>query len=270
MRLYDAHNHLQDARLGVDVDALIATARAEGVARMVVNGSCDEDWPHVLALARRFPEVIPSFGYHPWYVGERTPAWRENLVGALDAVPSTIGEIGLDLWIENYDLPAQEEVFLWQLRLAAERDLPASIHCLQAWGRLFDLLRENPRPSCGFVLHSFGGPREMIEPLAKLGAYFSLPGYFAHARKERQRETFRHVPPERLLIETDAPDQLLPEERIRHPLNDPGTGRAVNHPANLRAVYDFAAELLDEPVETLASRVEQNFQRLFRRFFNAP
>ena len=121
MRLYDAHNHLQDARLGVDVDALIATARAEGVARMVVNGSCDEDWPHVLALARRFPEVIPSFGYHPWYVGERTPAWRENLVGALDAVPSAIGEIGLDRWIENYDLPAQEEVFLWQLRLAVAR-----------------------------------------------------------------------------------------------------------------------------------------------------
>lgn len=270
MRLYDAHNHLQDARLGVDVDAVIATARAEGIARMVVNGSCEEDWPHVLALARRFPEVIPCFGYHPWYVGERTPAWRENLVQALDAVPSAIGEIGLDRWIENYDLPTQEEVFLWQLRLAAERDLPASIHCLQAWGRLFDLLRENPRPSCGFVLHSFGGPREIIEPLAKLGAYFSLPGYFAHARKERQRETFRHVPPERLLIETDAPDQLLPEERIRHPLNDPATGKAVNHPANLRAVYDFAAELLGEPVETLASRVEQNFQRLFRRFFNTP
>lgn len=267
MRLYDAHNHLQDSRLGGDVEALVATARTEGVARMVVNGSCEEDWPAVLALARRFPEVIPSFGYHPWYVKERTPAWRENLAKVLDEVPSAIGEIGLDRWIENYDLPAQEEVFVWQLRLAAERDLPASIHCLQAWGRLFDLLRENPRPSGGFVLHSFGGPREMIEPLAKLGAYFSLPGYFAHARKERQRETFRHVPPDRLLIETDAPDQLLPDERNRFPLADPATGRAVNHPANLRAVHDFAAELLGESVESLAARVEQNFQRLFRRFF---
>lgn len=270
MRLYDAHNHLQDPRLDSDGQALIATARAEGVARMVVNGSCEEDWPAVLALARRFPEVIPSFGYHPWAVPERTPHWRDVLTRALDELPSAIGEIGLDRWIENHDLPAQEEVFIWQLRLAAERELPVSIHCLQAWGRLFDRLRENPRPACGVVLHSFGGPREMIEPLAKLGAYFSLPGYFAHARKERQRETFRHVPPDRLLIETDAPDQLLPAERIRHPWIDPATGKAVNHPANLRAVYDFAAEFLGEPVEDLAARVEQNFQRLFRRFFNPP
>jgi TatD DNase family protein len=270
VRLYDAHNHLQDSRLGSDVAPLLATASQEGVARMVVNGSCEEDWPAVLALARRFPEVIPSFGYHPWYVQERTANWREVFTWMVDEVPSAIGEIGLDRWIENYDLPAQEEVFVWQLRLAAERELPVSIHCLQAWGRVFELLRESPRPACGFLLHSFGGPREMIEPLAKLGAYFSLPGYFAHARKERQREAFRHVPPDRLLIETDAPDQLLPEERIRHPLIDPASGKAVNHPANLRAVYDFAAELLGDSVESVAARVEQNFQRLFRRFFNTP
>jgi TatD DNase family protein len=142
-------------------------------------------------------------------------------------------------------------VFVWQLRLAAERNLPVSIHCLQAWGRLLELLRAGPRPRCGFLLHSFGGPREMIAPLAELGACFSVPGYFAHERKARQRETFRHVPTDRLLIETDAPDQLLPVERIQYPLADPATGKAINHPANLGAVYRFVAELLDEPVEAL-------------------
>ncbi len=270
MRLYDAHNHLQDPRLGSDVASLVATAAQEGVVRMVVNGSCEEDWPDVLALARKHAEVIPSFGYHPWYVKERTPGWRDVLTRALDEVPSAIGEIGLDRWIKDYDLPAQEEVFVWQLRLAAERELPVSIHCLQAWGRMLELLQASPRPACGFLLHSYGGPPEMIPPLAKLGAYFSLPGYFAHERKERQRETFRHVPPARLLIETDAPDQLLPEERSRHPLTDPASGKPVNHPANLRAVYDFAAELFGEPVEQLAVRVEQNFRQLFGRFHPTP
>ena len=270
MRLYDAHNHLQDPRLGSDVASLVATAAQEGVVRMVVNGSCEEDWPDVLALARKHAEIIPSFGYHPWYVKERTPGWRDALTRALDEVPSAIGEIGLDRWIKDHDLPAQEEVFVWQLRLAAERELPVSIHCLQAWGRMLELLQASPRPACGFLLHSYGGPPEIIPPLAKLGAYFSLPGYFAHERKERQRETFRHVPPARLLIETDAPDQLLPEERSRYPLTDPASGKPVNHPANLRAVYDFAAELFGEPVEQLAVRVEQNFRQLFGRFHPTP
>ena len=263
MRLYDAHNHLQDARLGASASVVVDTSVRAGVLKMVVNGSCEEDWPDVLQLARRFPQVIPSFGYHPWHVKERTPGWEQTLTQMLDAIPAAIGEIGIDRWIENHDLPDQEQVFLSQLRLAAERELPVSIHCLQAWGRMLELLQNTPRPRCGFLLHSYGGPPEMIPALAALGAYFSLPGYFAHERKARQRGTFRHVPSDRLLIETDAPDQLLPDERNRHPLVDAASGKPVNHPANLAAVYEFAAELLGEPVEPLAARVEENFLRLF-------
>jgi TatD DNase family protein len=293
VRFYDAHNHLQDERFAGRQEELLALCRREGVAAMVVNGACEADWPAVAELACRHPDlVIPSFGYHPWYVGERTPAWREELERALRETPgSVVGEIGLDRWKPGLDLVAQEEVFVWQLRLAAERDLPASIHCLQAWGKLFELLRAGPRPARGVLLHSYGGPVEMIAPLAALGAYFSLPGYFAHERKQRQRETFRHVPLDRLLIETDAPDQSLPEDRVKHRLPDPaGAGHAerpvnpqtgvrsgaddlarktpvsgLNHPANLGAVYAFAAELLGCPLEDLAARVEANFIRLFGR-----
>ena len=270
MRLYDAHNHLQDERLAPHLAAILPLIEQNGIARMVVNGSCESDWPQVLEFARRLPQVLPSFGYHPWYVHERTPDWQRELVRFLDAVPSAIGEIGLDKWIlenavthEPAPLPEQEAVFTWQLWLAAERNLPVSIHCLQAWGPLLEILQREPLPRCGFVLHSYGGSREMVIPLARLGAYFSLPGYFAHERKHRQREAFLAVPPDRLLIETDAPDQLLPDARNRHPLKDAHTGKALNHPANLAAVYEFAAELFGESAEALAARVEENFQRVF-------
>lgn len=262
MRLYDAHNHLQAPRIGAQSSGLMAACAQAGVVKMVVNGTCEADWPSVLDLARKHPQVVPSFGCHPWHIHQRTPGWRENLAKFLDAVPSAIGEIGLDRWKEGLDLPSQEEVFVWQLRLAAERDLPVSLHCLHAWGMLFDLLRKTPRPRCGFLLHSYGGPREMVAPLSKLGAYFSFPGYFAHERKERQRETFRHIPPDRLLIETDAPDQPLPQALVTHPLAD-DSGASLNHPANLGAVYRFAAGFLSEPMDSLAARVEQNFLRLF-------
>jgi TatD DNase family protein len=263
LRLVDAHNHLQDTRLLPARAEILSTIASEGIVAMVVNGSCEADWPDVLALARDHPFVVPSLGYHPWYVKERSADWRQRLVSLLDQVPAAIGEIGLDRWIRDFDIQAQEETFLFQLQLAAERNLPLSIHCLQAWGRLLQLLQANPRPRCGFLLHSFGGPREMIPALAKLGAYFSFPGYFAHDRKERQREAFRHVPPERLLLETDAPDQLLPDALDRHPLTNPEDGNPLNHPANLRQVYEFMAAWLHEDLASLTSRLEENFQRLF-------
>jgi TatD DNase family protein len=279
MRLYDAHNHLQDDRLTPRLDEIVSECRKAGIVRMVVNGSCEQDWPKVAQLARRFPEVLPSFGYHPWYVQERTPDWQRELTRWLDELPSAVGEVGLDKWVlesqgrragqiapipqNPASLPEQEEVFVWQLRLAAERNLPLSIHCLQSWGPLLEILRREPRPQCGFVLHSYGGSPELVAPLAKLGAYFSLPGYFAHERKHRQRASFRVVPPERLLIETDAPDQNLPEARNVHRLTDAASGSPINHPANLAAVCTFAGELLDEPLERLSERVEENFRRLF-------
>ena len=262
MKFYDAHNHLQDGRCDGRQTELLRACESAGVARMVVNGTRESDWPQVLALARREKGVVPSFGCHPWHLQERTPGWLHQLEQFLDAIPSAVGEIGLDRWKPDLPYAGQEEAFLAQLRIAAERDRPVSIHCLQAWGRLLELLKAVPRPARGFLLHSFGGPAEMIPAFAGLGAYFSFPGYFLQERKGRQREAFRHVPPARLLVETDAPDQPLPPEKILAPLTD-AAGKPLNHPANLPAVYSGLAEFFGEPPETLASRVEENFQRLF-------
>lgn len=287
MELVDAHDHLQDGRFAGKQDELVADAVRTGVVRLVVNGTVEADWPEVADLARRHPQVVPSFGCHPWHLGRRTPDWRGRLERFIDATPgSAVGEIGLDRWmLENPDrwrarmartagipvaatemppsMTDQEEVFVWQLRLAAARDVPASIHCLDAWGRMFELLRDGPRPARGFLLHSYGGPAEMVGPLAGLGARFGFPGYFLHERKARQREVFRAVPPDRLLIETDAPDQSLPDASVTHPLADPVDGEAVNHPANLAAVYRGFAGFTGEPVERLAARVRRNFMELF-------
>ena len=261
MKFYDAHNHLQDDRFEGRQPELLRTCEAADVARMVVNGTSERDWPQVLALARQEKRVLPSFGYHPWYLHERTPGWLRQLEQFLDAIPSAVGEIGLDRWKPDLPYAGQEEAFLAQLRIAAERDLPVSIHCLQAWGRLLELLKEAPRPARGFLLHSFGGPAEMIPAFARLGAYFSFPGYFLQERKGRQRETFRHIPPDRLLVETDAPDQPLPSEKTLHPLTN-AAGKPLNHPANLPAIYSGLADFFGEPPEILAARVEENFQRL--------
>ncbi len=263
MKLFDAHNHLQDERFAGRQAEFWQEAESAGVVAMVVNGSSEDDWNDVATLRRQIPGVIASYGLHPWYVPARSPGWLETLRRHIRENPdAAVGEIGLDRWKPDLPYDDQEDVFLTQWNLAREFNRPASIHCLKAWGRLLELLREHPAPARGFVLHSYGGPKEMINDFAALGAYFSFPGYYLHERKVKQRETFRHVPTVRLLIETDAPDQSLPDNLNRFPLLD-AQGHPINHPANLAAVYEGLATSLEKPVEELARQVEENFRRLF-------
>ena len=257
--IYDAHNHLQDERLRREGEGIREELERIGLRRCVVNGTREEDWEDVAELARKDSRVIPSFGLHPWHIGGRSKEWFARLEYQLREFPSGVGEIGLDKWMRDSDFAGQEVVFRQQWQLAARLNVPVTVHCLKAWGPLLEIIRKEPGPACGFLLHSYGGSRELIQPLAKLGACFSISGYFAHERKARQREVFKAVPRDRILIETDAPDMLGPSGLVRYSLRDP----KLNHPANIAGVYEFAAELLSMPLAELAGQAGQNFVRLF-------
>ena len=261
--LYDAHNHLQDDRLDPWREQIIAMLPQTGLAEMIVNGSSEEDWPAVAELARQHSWIRPAFGLHPWYVKERSSAWASTLRQQLfDHPHAVVGEIGLDRWIENPDIEAQLECFCTQLALAVELDRPATIHCLRAFGLLEETLRQRPMPRRGFLLHSYGGPAEMIPSFAKLGAYFSISPYFGHPRKAAQLAVFKSVPLDRLLTETDAPDMWPPDELNSHPLHS-ADSKALNHPANLRVSYELLAQVREMPVAELQVIISSNYNALF-------
>ena len=261
--MIDAHNHLHDPRLAPHLPAILAELTRLGITRAVVNGTREDDWPAVAALARAHPWVVPSFGLHPWHVATRSPDWLARLRENLDAHPgAAIGEIGLDRWMTGYDPEAQREVFTAQLALAAERNLPVTIHCLRAWGPLWDIIRTHPLPARSFLLHAYGGPEEMIRGFVSRGAYFSFNAYFLHDRKAAQRAVFQHPPPDRLLVETDAPDMRPPDDQNPNPLQTPD-GAPINHPANLALAYAALANLRDLRAAELAEQIALNFTRLF-------
>jgi TatD DNase family protein len=278
MPLYDAHNHFQDDWLAPHRAAIEADLRAVDLARAVVNGTNEHDWPVVAGLARQHPWVWPSFGLHPWDCGHRTAGWQAALRTQLAAQPhAPVGEIGLDRWIldrarpddprlaglRRAPLDEQLEVFAWQLALAADLGRAVSIHCLMAFGPLLDALNATPLPARGFLLHAYGGPAEMVRPFADLGAYFSFNGAFLEPRHAAKCAAFRQVPADRLLVETDAPAMSLPAAHARFSLPPAPDGSPVNHPANLAATYAALADLRGVPLATLTAEVEENFRRLF-------
>jgi TatD DNase family protein len=276
--LCDAHNHLQDDWLAPHLETIASECGRLGIGAMVVNGTAETDWPRVATLAGHYSFVRPSYGLHPWDVAGRSPAWFETLRARLLADPrAAVGEIGIDRWIleetrTDYFPPGspppaplaeQIECFLPQLALAVELDRPASIHCLQAWGQLDELLRTHPLPRRGFLLHAYGGPAEMVPGFAQRGAYFSFNGSFLAEKKTRQHAAFRAIPADRLLVETDAPAMRPPAPWLTHPLPPSPEGKPVNHPANLAATYRGLAQLRGVPEAELVAQVAGNFAQLF-------
>lgn len=278
--LYDAHNHLQDAWLAPHRGQVWRDLATIPLRRAVVNGTAENDWGAVAEIARSHDCVLPSFGLHPWNVGNASPHWHDALAAQLEAHPGAgVGEIGLDRWIlerarpddsrlaglRRASLEEQCTAFRAQLALATARDRPVTIHCIDAWGALADVLRAEPRPPRGFLLHAYASSAEMGREFARLGAYFSFNGYFLGARQSAKQAVFKSLPFDRLLVETDAPAMPLPEDRRSHSLPGLADGNPINHPANIGAVYAGLAEILGIEFATLAAQVEQNFQRLFGR-----
>lgn len=251
---FDAHNHLHDARLGGDAHALIAAQKSAGVCGSVVNATREEDWPLVADLARCHPEFIrPAFGIHPWHAHTARAGWQERLVSLLEEFPSaSIGECGIDGWISAPPLAVQMPLFLEHIRIAREAGRAMTIHCLKAWGPLFECLQQQAPPA-RFLMHSFGGSRETALRLAGIGAWFSFSGYFLHERKHAVLDVFRQIPQERILLETDAPDMLPPDEHVILPL--PGK---LNHPANLPAIGAALADHLTMQACQLAQLTRGN------------
>lgn len=270
----DAHCHLHFPELSPFLPSIVADLASAGISGAIVNGTSPADWPAVAHLATRFPWVTPAFGLHPWDVHDRPADWFDTLRRRLDAAGprAHIGEIGIDRWILGHPPPVrapaspapidvQLEVARLQLALAAERDLPATIHVLRAWDDLPSLLDATPLPRRGFLLHAYSGPPDRITALAHRGAWFSFNPAFLSPRYARRLEAFRLVPDDRLLLETDAP-AMPPPRNLRQWHLPPGPDNVdLHHPANLLISLDPLAALRGTTPARLARQIATNSAR---------
>ena len=232
---FDSHNHLQSPRFGKPVAELVGEMKSEGITGCVVNATREADWDGVSRLARDFPGfVFPAYGIHPWYADTAEEGWEGRLREMLAKDPlATVGEIGVDGWVDSPAMEVQREVFMKQVEIAAELRRVMTVHCLKAWEELFSVMDEVPEWPEKFLMHSFGGSIEIAERLLKIGAWFSFSGYFLHERKRKVLEVFKKLPQDRILLETDAPEMIPPDGFVKFPL-----GKDINHPANLRAIAE--------------------------------
>ena len=241
MRLFDAHDHLQNYPSDAAEAAAMAAASAAGVTGMLCCGTGPDDWGRVLELSGRYPGVVPAFGLHPWFGAEE--GWLGRLEEFLRRVPGAcVGEIGLD---GVKGVAGQERDFSAQLELARQFARPAAIHCVKSWGRMLELLNAAELPC--FMLHAYGGSPELVKAFAELGGYFSFGGELKDPKREKLRAALAAVPPERLLFETESPEGDEPGWR--------------SGPAGVAEVVEIAAAALGRGAEELAELSAGNAER---------
>lgn len=258
--MIDSHCHLADETFAADLDAVVARARAAGVARALVvleAGNAGEA-AQATRLEQLWPEVRFSIGAHPHqaHLFSDDPDRATALVGQQwTETPSAraVGEIGLDYHYDFSPRDAQQAVFRGQLRLALELNKPVIIHSREADADTIAIVQEEGRGEIRGVLHCFTGTPALARAGLDLGLYVSLAGIITFPKARELRETVRAVPVDRLLAETDSPF-LAPV---------PHRGKR-NEPANVARVVETLAELHGMTPQEMASRTAANFHTLFR------
>lgn len=253
----DAHCHLSDPRIYEDIDAVLARSRAAGVGRWVLAGYSPDDWQRQLELRKKLgDQVVLSFGLHPWWVIEQS---AENIDAGLAKLKSQLpqaqllGELGLDAYKERRaSLPKQIPVFEKQLALAREFSKPTVLHIVAAHEESISALKPKA-PWSGWV-HSFSGSAEQAAVYLDLGLMISLSGSATRLPEPKLRKLLAAIPPDRLLLETDSPDQAPRLTGI-----EPG---APNTPANLLKIAEHFGHFCGQTAQVLLNRSLENIQRV--------
>ncbi len=250
--LIDTHIHLDAAEFGADRAAVMAAARAAGVAGFVVPAVQAANFDAVAALSAAHADVRHACGIHPLYVMGARPADLERLDQCLaQGGAIAVGEIGLDHFVTDVDPARQAEFFVAQLKLARKHGLPVILHLRRAVDAILKQLRRIEVP--GGIAHAFNGSRQQAEVLIGLGFRLGFGGAMTFAGSTRIRELAATLPLEAIVLETDAPDMA--------PAWAQG---ARNEPLNLARYAEVLAGLRGIPVAEVIATTGHNARSALR------
>ena len=247
--MIDSHTHLDSC--APPNDELVAQARRVGVTHMLTVGMDAESCRTALAAAHAFPEVWAAVGRHPNSAeGFDDAALADLRELAGDPRCVAIGETGLDDFRDYAPREDQERAFAAQIALARETDKALVIHTRAAEDDTLAILREQAG-GVRVIMHCFSMPERLDECVAE-GWWISFAGNVTYPKNPALAHAAAHVPPDRLLVETDAP-YLTPQPMRKE----------RNQPAFVTETARFVAEARGIEYAELDALVERNAAEVF-------
>ncbi|MDI6935595.1 TatD family hydrolase [Pantoea sp. EABMAA-21] len=254
MRFIDTHCHFDFPPFVDDAAGSIARAAQSGVERIIVPSVDASRFALVSQLAQQHDALYAALGLHPINIAVHQDAHLDQLEQWLQTPDSkrvAIGEIGLDLYMQDAQFDKQTRLLDAQLKLAKKYDLPVILHSRRTHDQLALHLRRHDLPRRG-VVHGFAGSQQQAERFIQLGYAIGVGGTITYERASKTRNTIANLPLTSLLLETDAPDMPLQ-----------GYQGQPNRPERARNVFDVLCQLRSESPDIIADTLWQNSLRVF-------
>lgn len=246
--LIDTHAHIDM----LDYDKTMALMSEYGVKKAIIPSVEVATLDKVFEIALKNENLYAMIGIFPSEVKTYTPKVEEKLRNmAKNPKIKAVGEIGLDYYWDKSFVDLQKEVFVKQIKLANELNLPIVVHDREAHKDSFDLLKEYNKNS-KVLFHCFSGSVEFMQECVKQGWYIAIGGVVTFKNAIKMKDVAKTVPLEYLVLETDSP-YLTPV---------PFRGKE-NSPAYVKYVAEEVANLRAMPVNEIIDITTNNAERFF-------
>ncbi len=263
----DSHCHLDAPEFDADREAVVARAKAAGVAQIVIPAVAAFDFDTVRELAHRHG-LAYALGIHPIYVMRASEQDLTLLADKLaehadDPRLVAVGEIGLDFFVPGLDAERQQHFYTAQLKLAKRFGLPVILHVRRSADQLLKGLRRHS--VSGGIAHAFNGSAQQAQAFIALGFKLGFGGTLTFERSLQIRRLAAELPESALVLETDAPD-IPPQWLYRSAAERvAGQGSTRNEPAELPRIAESLAALRGWTVEQTAAITSANVRAALPR-----
>ena len=251
--MIDSHCHLDHEPLFNDLGNILKRSKEVGIEKLLTICTTFESFVKIKQLVKKDDIIYGTYGIHP-HEAKNDKVTKKLIIDEINANEKIIGigETGLDFYYNFSDKKDQIKSFEEHIKASIELKIPLIIHSRNAEDEMLEIFNEYKKHDLKILMHCFTGSKKFAESLLDLNAYFSASGIITFKNSTDLQETFKSIPLEKTLIETDSP-YLAPV---------PNRGKK-NEPSFVRFTAEKLAEIKDIPISELVKSTTSNFNKLF-------
>tara|TARA_B100001121_G_scaffold294788_1_gene298627 strand:- start:85 stop:843 length:759 start_codon:yes stop_codon:yes gene_type:complete len=251
--MIDSHCHLDHEPLLSNLNTVIEKSKLAGLKKILTICTTFSSFDTIKQIIKKDEMIYGTFGIHPHEV-KNNKTTLEHIIEEVSQNKKIIGvgETGLDFYYNYSEKKEQIDSFISHIKASLELDIPLIVHSRNAEKETFEILDEYKEKKPKILMHCFTGSQEFAEKLLELNAYFSASGIITFKNSKKLQNTFKIIPLNRLLIETDSPF-LAPE---------PKRGKK-NEPSFIKYTAEKLAFIKEISNKELIELTSNNFNKLF-------